>query len=81
MWKDCETNIDLLDFDYLVDVTKKIIQNDDLTPSTIGIYGDWGSGKSSLMDMVMSELSKEKMFYALNLTVGFLKVMKTPKLR
>lgn len=60
MWKDCETNIDLLDFDYLVDVTKKIIQNDDLTPSTIGIYGDWGSGKSSLMDMVMSELSKEK---------------------
>jgi predicted KAP-like P-loop ATPase len=60
MWKDCETNIDLLDFDYLVDVTKNIIQNDDLTPSTIGIYGDWGSGKSSLMDMVMSELSKDK---------------------
>jgi len=60
MWKDCETNIDLLDFDYLVDVTMNIIQNDDLTPSTIGIYGDWGSGKSSLMDMVMSELSKDK---------------------
>jgi len=60
MWKDCETNIDLLDFDYLVDVTKKIILNDDLTPSTIGIYGDWGSGKSSLMDMVMTDLSKEE---------------------
>lgn len=60
MWKDCETNIDLLDFDYLVDVTKKIILNDDLTPSTIGIYGDWGSGKSSLMDMVMADLSTDK---------------------
>lgn len=60
MWKDCETNIDLLDFDYLVDVTKKIIMNDDLTPSTIGIYGDWGSGKSSLMDMVMTDLSKDE---------------------
>jgi predicted KAP-like P-loop ATPase len=60
MWKDCETNIDLLDFDYLVDVTKNIILNDDLTPSTIGIYGDWGSGKSSLMDMVMGGLSKDK---------------------
>ncbi len=60
MWKDCETNIDLLDFDYLVDVTTKIILNDDLTPSTIGIYGDWGSGKSSLMDMVISVLSKDK---------------------
>jgi predicted KAP-like P-loop ATPase len=60
MWKDCETNIDLLDFDYLVDVTKKIILNDDLTPSTVGIYGDWGSGKSSLMDMVMADLSKDE---------------------
>lgn len=60
MWKDCETNIDLLDFDYLVDVTKKIILNDDLTPSTIGIYGDWGSGKSSLMDMAMADLAKEE---------------------
>jgi len=60
MWKDSETNIDLLDFDYLVDVTKKIILNNDLTPSTVGIYGDWGSGKSSLMDMVMADLSKDK---------------------
>lgn len=60
MWKDSETNIDLLDFDYLVDVTKKIILNNDLTPSTIGIYGDWGSGKSSLMDMAISELSRDK---------------------
>ena len=60
MWKDSETCIDLLDFDYLVDVTKKIILDDNLTPSTIGIYGDWGSGKSSLMDMAMSDLSKDK---------------------
>ncbi|MDR2384164.1 MAG: KAP family NTPase [Tannerella sp.] len=59
MWKDSETNIDLLDFDYLVNVAKKIILNDKLTPSSIGIYGDWGSGKSSLMDMVMTDLSKE----------------------
>jgi predicted ATPase len=80
MWKDCETNLDLLDFDYLVDVVKKIILNDNLTPSTIGIYGDWGSGKSSLMDMVMCDLSKEKIFYVSNLMVGYSKVMKMQKL-
>jgi len=58
MWKDCETNIDLLDFDYLVNVAKNVILDDNLTPSSIGIYGDWGSGKSSLMDLLQSELSK-----------------------
>jgi predicted KAP-like P-loop ATPase len=60
MWKDSETSIDLLDFDYLIDVTKKLILNDNLTPSTIGIYGDWGCGKSSLMDMIMADLSKDE---------------------
>jgi len=42
MCKDCETNIDFLDFDYLVDVAKRVVLNDDLTPSTIGIYGYCG---------------------------------------
>lgn len=65
MWKDSETNIDLLDFDYLVDVTKHIILSDNLTPSTIGIYGDWGSGKSSLMDMTMNELLKDEQILCL----------------
>lgn len=66
MWKDCETNIDFLDFDYLVDVTRNIILNDNLTPSTIGIYGDWGSGKSSLMDMVTADLSQKQDILCLN---------------
>jgi len=57
MWKDSETNIDLLDFDYLIGITKDIILNDDLSPSSIGVYGDWGSGKSSLMEMTLNELS------------------------
>lgn len=57
MWKDSETDIDLLDFDYLISMTKSIIENDDLTPSSIGVYGDWGSGKSSLAEMALKELS------------------------
>lgn len=59
MWKDCETNFDLLDFDYLIDITKDIIQNDELSPCTIGVYGDWGSGKSSLVEMILQDYEKE----------------------
>jgi predicted KAP-like P-loop ATPase len=65
MWKDSETNIDLLDFDYLIGITKDIIINDDLSPSSIGVYGDWGSGKSSLMEMTLSDLSINKDYLCL----------------
>lgn len=65
MWKDSETHIDLLDFEYLIGITEDIIKNDELTPSTIGIYGDWGSGKSSLMEMVLEKLSKDKDYLCL----------------
>ena len=29
--------------------TQKIILNDDMLPISIGVFGNWGSGKSSLM--------------------------------
>jgi predicted KAP-like P-loop ATPase len=59
MWKDSETDIDLLDFDYLIDITKDIIENDSLSPCTIGVYGDWGSGKSSLVEMILKDYEKK----------------------
>lgn len=66
MWKDSETEIDLLHFDYLVKAVKMIAEDTNLTPSTIGIYGDWGSGKSSLMKMVCKELSDKEGIKCIN---------------
>lgn len=60
MWKDSETKIDFLDFDYLTKTITDIIKDEKLTPSSIGVYGDWGSGKSSLMQMCSDDLSKDK---------------------
>lgn len=59
MWKDSETELDFLDYDYLIKVLKDIVNNDELLPASIGIYGDWGSGKSSLMQMCKSQLEQE----------------------
>jgi predicted KAP-like P-loop ATPase len=56
MWKDSETEFDYLDFDYLIETVSNIIKNDELLPSTIGVYGDWGSGKSSLINMSIASL-------------------------
>ncbi len=60
MWKDSDTNIDFLDFDYLVNTLNDIIMNSELTPSTIGVYGDWGSGKSSLIRMSEEKLNQNE---------------------
>ena len=60
MWKDCETKIDFLDFEYLTKTVIDIIRDESLSPSSIGIYGNWGCGKSSLMEMCIDELSKDE---------------------
>ncbi len=60
MWKDSETELDFLDFDYLIDTISNIIKNNSLLPSTVGVYGDWGSGKSSLINMSIASLREDK---------------------
>lgn len=56
MWRDNETELDFLDYDYLIKTVQNIVTNDSLLPASIGIYGDWGSGKSSLMNMCKKQL-------------------------
>lgn len=60
MWRDCETELDFLDFDYLINALTALIKNDELLPSSVGVYGDWGSGKSSLIHMSVKELEKDE---------------------
>lgn len=60
MWKDSETELDFLDFDYLIHILKDIISDETLLPSSVGVYGDWGSGKSSLIRMSMKSFESEE---------------------
>ena len=59
MWSDNETEIDLLGFEYLADAVVSGVRRDDLLPATIGVYGDWGGGKSSLLRIVKNKLEKD----------------------
>lgn len=52
MWNDNESLSDYIDYSHLSKAVTTIIDTDNLLPCSIGIYGDWGSGKSSLMRMV-----------------------------
>ena len=63
MWKDSETDIDLLDFNYLIEIIKKISLKMMICHCTIGEYGDWGSGKSSLVEMILKDYEKKKISF------------------
>ena len=58
MWNDNETVIDLLGYKVHAELIKEIITDTKLLPITIGIFGDWGSGKSSLLKMLRQRLTE-----------------------
>lgn len=68
MWSDNESDVDLLGFDYLTSAITSIVGNGSLLPATIGVYGDWGSGKSSLLKRTQVELEKDKNVLVLSFT-------------
>lgn len=59
MWNDNESLSDYIDYSHLLKAVTTIIDTDNLLPCSIGIYGDWGSGKSSLMRMVEQKYEED----------------------
>lgn len=57
MWSDNETDQDLLGFDVHADLIKTIVTDNSNLPVTVGLFGDWGSGKSSILKILKNGLS------------------------
>lgn len=62
MWPDNETNVDLLGFAVHKDLILKLVTDSRLLPLTVGIFGDWGGGKSSVLRMLEKDLNNEERF-------------------
>jgi len=59
MWSDKETQLDLLGFDSYVEVLRELCLHPELAPLCLGVFGSWGSGKSSLMQMIKASVDEE----------------------
>ncbi|HYD07165.1 MAG TPA: P-loop NTPase fold protein [Reyranella sp.] len=57
---DQETQIDLLYYESIAKTLSKLVRDTPLAPITIGVHGDWGAGKSSVLKMVESDLDQDK---------------------
>lgn len=59
MWSDNVTSDDLLGFEFLSKAARRLVLDSSLHPTTIGIFGLWGSGKSCLAGMLCDSLKNE----------------------
>ena len=59
MWLDNASNIDMLFYSPYADTIVNFTKNQHLTPLTIGLYGSWGAGKSSLLHLIEQRVERE----------------------
>ena len=57
---DHETEVDFLNCEAISRTVVEILKDNRNHPLTIGIHGDWGAGKSSVLKMIECELTKDK---------------------
>lgn len=60
MWSDNETIEDLIGFEVHAELLKEVVSDTSLLPITIGVFGDWGNGKTSIMKMLEKKLSSDE---------------------
>lgn len=58
MWNDIETTIDYLHFSVVADTVAELIIESNGNPISIGVSGNWGAGKSSMVKMIGESLKK-----------------------
>lgn len=69
MWNDVETTQDLLNFKVIADTVAQMIKDGDGAPVSIGVSGSWGTGKSSLVQMIgesIKDLDENKNYIFVN---------------
>ena len=60
MWPDNETDRDFLNFEGVADTIAEMIVRADDRPVSIGVSGDWGVGKSSMIKPTKASLEKHQ---------------------
>lgn len=60
MWSDVESEEDYLNFGEVSEIVVDILNSDDMLPISMGVFGNWGAGKSSLLKLIENKIDQKK---------------------
>lgn len=58
MWSDIETQSDYLNYLEIAEVVSEILLDPAMRPVSVGVFGTWGTGKSSLLNLIEADLKQ-----------------------
>lgn len=71
MWSDKDTDIDFLGYAIHASMLKDVLREPKNLPVTIGLYGDWGCGKSSVLNLLKKQIEEDKDIKDRSIVISF----------
>jgi energy-coupling factor transporter ATP-binding protein EcfA2 len=59
MWADVDTKRDFLNYSEVAELTVDLIKDEGMLPLSVGIFGAWGTGKSTLLNLIEGQLGAD----------------------
>ena len=60
MWPDTESKEDYLNFGEVSQIVTEILETEAMLPVSIGVFGNWGAGKSSLLNLIEQQIKPDE---------------------
>lgn len=60
LWKDSDTDVDFLNFTEVAEQISTLILTPGLLPVSVGVFGTWGTGKSTVLRLAETQLLQKK---------------------
>jgi len=60
MWSDRDSNTDFLNFTEIAEQISTLARSPEMLPVSVGVFGTWGTGKSTVLNLVKQDLKRHK---------------------
>ncbi|MBR7538699.1 hypothetical protein KC221_21110, partial [Mycobacterium tuberculosis] len=59
MWSDIDSKKDFLNYSEASEIVVNVLKNPSMLPISIGVFGSWGTGKSTILNLIEEKIRVE----------------------